>query len=54
MLAPTGTSRSTKRPSAPVTVLTTGEPDVGDPQRSHATPGVNGATAALGIYTTAL
>jgi hypothetical protein len=28
MLAPTGTSRSTKRPSGPVTALTTGEPDV--------------------------
>ncbi len=48
MLDPTGTFWSWKLPPASVTALTSGEPEAWAPHCSQATPGVNGATGALG------
>ena len=47
MFAPTGMLVSVKLPSAPVVVLTSGEPDAMR-QLSHETPAVKAATGALG------
>ena len=49
MLAPTGTSISVKLPFTSVSVPTSGLPEGGAPTTGQLTPGVNGATAVVGM-----
>ena len=47
-LVPAGTFRRVKVPVASVSVVTSGSPLVGLPQRSQVKPGVNGLTSPFG------
>jgi hypothetical protein len=53
ILVPTGTLVRVNVPSTAVVVPTSGEPEGGVPGTGQLTPGVNGATAAFGMYTKA-